>query len=409
MSTRPPAEADGGHERSARARSGQDAHRLVLLEGRQDQRPARARRSSSAAPAGPGDGTPSTIACSTDETCSMSRRTGVSGAVPAGTRSGASPAVPTDSRGMTTSPASSAAASMAMASRPSRTSNGTASRPILDRPPLPSVPQLQAGPAQDERPVGVVLELVLGVHASADPHVARRSLAQRERLGDADRRRRREQATRPGSAARTCAARPHPATSASRPGDEGDQGGHGGDDSAGHERARRNLPDTWALMRSPPLVSLGPSGLGRTVGGATSPDAMGAVHRMSPDAPGYPPAVHTALRGAGGPSAGSRELSCRHSRSARAARRPSPPPTTTSECATRQATVPSGSMANVSSSAWTMTWASRDEPSSAMIGVAGPMLPAGLAGRHVQPERVEPVAHDQQAVACPSGPRAARR
>src|SRR5207249_6975809 len=24
---------------------------------------------------------------------------------------------------------------------------------------------------------------------------------------------------------------------------------------------RRNLPDTWALMRSPPLVSLGPSGL----------------------------------------------------------------------------------------------------------------------------------------------------
>ena len=43
---------------------------------------------------------------------------------------------------------------------------------------------------------------------------------------------------------------------------------------------------------------------------------------------------------------------------------------TTSEWATRQATVPSGSMANVSSSDWTITWASRGEPSSAMSGVA---------------------------------------
>ena len=34
---------------------------------------------------------------------------------------------------------------------------------------------------------------------------------------------------------------------------------------AGHERARRNLHDTWALRRSQPLVSLGPSGLPPTV------------------------------------------------------------------------------------------------------------------------------------------------
>ena len=39
----------------------------------------------------------------------------------------------------------------------------------------------------------------------------------------------------------------------------------GGVPSAGHERARRNLPDTWALMRSRPLVSLSPSGLGTTL------------------------------------------------------------------------------------------------------------------------------------------------
>src|SRR4249919_2917418 len=35
---------------------------------------------------------------------------------------------------------------------------------------------------------------------------------------------------------------------------------------AGHERARRNLHDTWALRRSQPLVTLGLSGLVLTVG-----------------------------------------------------------------------------------------------------------------------------------------------
>src|SRR5438552_464660 len=35
---------------------------------------------------------------------------------------------------------------------------------------------------------------------------------------------------------------------------------------AEHERARRNLPDTWALRRSQPLVSIGPSGLDQTIG-----------------------------------------------------------------------------------------------------------------------------------------------
>ena len=61
------------------------------------------------------------------------------------------------------------------------------------------------------------------------------------------------------------------ARATSRPASDGEQGDHGGDDSAGHERARRNLPDTWALMRSPPLVSLDPSGLVRTVRCAATP------------------------------------------------------------------------------------------------------------------------------------------
>ena len=153
--------------------------------------------------------------------------------------------------------------------------------------------------------------------------------------------------------------------------------------AAGHERARRNLPDTWALMRSPPLVSLGPSGLGRTVGGRRAPDAMGPVHRMRADAPGLSTGrPHRApVSAAGRPVARVERVEL-----AAIAGQDEPPadqlgPDTTSECATRQATVPSGSMANVSSSAWTMTWASRDEPSRAMIGVAGPMVPAGLAGR----------------------------
>ena len=88
----------------------QDAHRLVALEGREDQRAARARRSSGRDPvAGSSVGTPATVACSTDETCSIRSRSGVVGGVPAGTRSGASAAVPTDSRGTTTRPASRAA------------------------------------------------------------------------------------------------------------------------------------------------------------------------------------------------------------------------------------------------------------------------------------------------------------
>ena len=89
-----------------------------------------------------------------------------------------------------------------------------------------------------------------------------------------------------------------------------EQGGHGGDDSAGHGRARRNLPDTWALMRSPPLVSLGPSGLiqrygaAGTDGNGTCPPIRSewprVIHR--PSTHGRSPATAAAPeRSAGGP------------------------------------------------------------------------------------------------------------
>ena len=74
---------------------------------------------------------------------------------------------------------------------------------------------------------------------------------------------------------------------------------------------------------------------------------------------------------------------------------------TTSEWATRQATVPSGSMANVSISAWTMTWASRGDPSSAMIGVAERCSQRGVAGRRLEAVGVEPVGDDEQAGRVP--------
>ena len=186
---------------------------------------------------------------------------------------------------------------------------------------------------------------------------------------------------------------------------------------AGHERTRRNLHDTWALRRSQPLVSLGPSGLPRTLGG-----------RQVSGQPGCPPfgrrsvELSTVRPHAAARLAASRQrsrVSRSSGRSPGRARvtwpsklvRTSRPPTssaavTTSEWATRQATAPSGSMANVSSSAWTRTCASRDEPSSATIGVAERCSQRSDAGRGLEPVGVEAVADDQQTRRIPvQGPR----
>ena len=52
-------------------------------------------------------------------------------------------------------------------------------RVLVDRHPVRAGRQLDPRPSQDERPVGVVLELVLGVDPSPDGDVARRSAGQR--------------------------------------------------------------------------------------------------------------------------------------------------------------------------------------------------------------------------------------
>ena len=78
---------------------------------------------------------------------------------------------------------------------------------VLERDPAPIATHLEPGPAEDERPVRVVLELVLGVDPAADPDVAGRAAREAARLGDADRPASTRAAARPGSSARTCAAR----------------------------------------------------------------------------------------------------------------------------------------------------------------------------------------------------------
>ena len=131
---------------------------------------------------------------------------------------------------------------------------------------------------------------------------------------------------------------------------------------AGHERARRNLPDTWALRRSQPLVTLGPSGLRATVGpprtgsiGGRPPtlDRIGGLSTGCPHSRRRPARPSDASR----PSPRARRRIERADLPAKPVRTSRPPTSsaavTTSEWATRQATVPSGSMANVSISAWT--------------------------------------------------------
>src|SRR6476646_1151711 len=106
---------------------------------------------------------------------------------------------------------------------------------------------------------------------------------------------------------------------------------------------------------------------------------MRFVHGLAADVGGYPPAVHNggtqAARRSHGqladrPVAGSSEVTW-PPKPVSTSRPPiSSAAVTTSEWATRQATDPSGSMANVSISAWTTTCARRGDPSRARIGVA---------------------------------------
>ena len=142
---------------------------------------------------------------------------------------------------------------------------------------------------------------------------------------------------------------------------------------AGHERTRRNLRGTWALRRSQPLVTLGSSGLPRTLGGPAGP-VNGVVHSSDIDVPSYPQSVHRGRlrrppQPVVRPVAGSSAVSW-PPKLVRTSRPPtSSAAVTTSEWAIRQATTPSGSMANVSISAWTTTWAERAAPGLEPVGV----------------------------------------
>jgi hypothetical protein len=119
--------------------------------------------------------------------------------------------------------------------------------------------------------VGLVLELIGGIDASLDRDVARRPRGEGPCLRDRHDRGDGEDLPDPERIGRTSAGSTRPRASASRPEHDREEGSHGGDYSRWtltsrshgprHGRARRNLHDTWALMRSPPLVSFGPSGL----------------------------------------------------------------------------------------------------------------------------------------------------
>ena len=184
---------------------------------------------------------------------------------------------------------------------------------------------------------------------------------------------------------------------------------------AGHERARRNLHGTWALRRSQPLVSLGISGLGRMVGpwpwpvNPGHPRNRAEIARFADQLSTTRPQRAARLAQSARPVAGSSALTW-PSKLVTTRR----PPTrsaavTTSEWATRQATVPSASMANVSTSDATRTWSSLGDPSRRQDRRRRAMVPAFLPGRGLEAVGVEPVGDDQETRRVPVDAPADRR
>ena len=82
---------------------------------------------------------------------------------------------------------------------------------------------------------------------------------------------------------------------------------------------------------------------------------------------------------------------------------------TTSEWATRQATVPSGSMAKVSISAWTRTWARRDDAEQGDERRRGPVVPARPRRSRSRDRTCGTRRRRRAGRPYPSGSRAARR
>ena len=298
-------------------------------------------------------------------------------------RSGTSAAVPSDSRVITTRPSSSASTSTRDPVEPVDDLERHRLAPVLhgvhDRP----ARSLEAGPPEHQRPVVLVLELVLGVDPAGDGHVAGGAGL---RQGDGPRHR--DDLGRGQDPADAGAA---PERAEQDPADrEQREAGHGQEDGdhRGMIAVAPRRPAVRAGGRSGGIKSpkeptrrvgvevIAAVSIARPLRAATH--ATGRRPRRStglstprpPDRPRLStPPVHR--QPAARPVRSDRARAPgRRSSSAPAGRPPARPSVTTSECATRQATSPSGSIANVSISAWTMTWPSRDDPRTARIGVA---------------------------------------
>ena len=100
----------------------------------------------------------------------------------------------------------------------------------VDRHPVRAGAELDPRPPKDERPVRVVLELVLRVDPTPDGHVACRTARQVAGLGDTDRGCGRQKA--PDAVARAEAAQHHrPDSERGNAQDDEEEGTHGGDDT----------------------------------------------------------------------------------------------------------------------------------------------------------------------------------
>ena len=151
-----------------------------------------------------------------------------------------------------------------------------------------------------------VLELGLAVDPAVDPDVDGPARAgELDRLGDRHPRSCRQEAADTLARAGRTGDRSR-AAERDEAGDQDQEGIHGRDDRTrarrrpggprghvpalgcergsgpGHGRARRNLPDTWALMRSRPLVSLSPSGLPPTLRASRPPRQPPLSTRFAP-------------------------------------------------------------------------------------------------------------------------------
>ena len=231
--------------------------RVVRMSGR----PMPARRTG---PASVIVGTPRTTAWSTALSRSTRSRIGVSGGVPAGTRSGISAAVPVDSRVTTISPSSRASPSTAI--RSSAPDDLERDEPAigLERHPGIAVAPLERAAPEHERAAALVLPRLLGIEPAAHAHVAGLAggreldgtphLHQRRRGEDpSDPRPRAHGAQQPPAGAERDDTRQdeeqgdHPAMIAAVGRATARQGNGGCRRNARESVARRNLLDAWAL------------------------------------------------------------------------------------------------------------------------------------------------------------------